>query len=104
MKKYRKTITFLLCTLLLLTGCGTNSPEENNTNPVPGQENNTSGERDSAPDEESTSTSATVPDHTEVFTDRDYRTDYDGADSTLIQLNGSKPLKKGDFSNRHKRK
>lgn len=89
MKKYRKTITFLLCTLLLLTGCGTNSPEENNTNPVPGQENNTSGERDSAPDEESTSTSATVPDHTEVFTNRDYRTDYDGGDSTLIQLNGS---------------
>lgn len=74
----KKLLPILLISVLLLSGCMTNSPDStDNTNDIT---ENTSSET-----AENTNYSNI---NSDMFTDRDYKTDYDKSKSVLIKLNG----------------
>ena len=77
--KNKKRILSLFCiAMLLLAGCGKNSStDDKNTD-------NTDNAEDT-----NTITSVTTVDESEMFSDRDFETDYDESKSVLIQLNGN---------------
>ncbi len=81
MKKWI-SVTFVLIWLLsVFTGCGDTGPTDSDGRVSGGTETSadTSGQAEANP----------VQADTDVFTERDYKTDYDESGSVLIQLNGS---------------
>lgn len=103
MKKYNKLCFAGLCALALIAGCATPggtegslpTPSGNSAdNPIaPNNSGNISDLNGVADNQENssgeTNITVTVIDGSEVFTERDYETDYTVSDSVLIQLNGT---------------
>lgn len=74
--KRRKIFSLLLILTLLMSGCGSQKAEESTSENSDTQ----------STEEESSNSNVSV---TDMFTDRDYRTDYDEANSVIIELNGN---------------
>lgn len=74
--KRRKIFSLLLILTLLMSGCGSQKSEESISENSDTQ----------STEEESSNSNVSVID---MFTDRDYRTDYDEANSVIIELNGN---------------
>ena len=74
--KRRKIFSLLLIMALAMSGCGSQKAEESATENTDTQ----------TTEEETTESNVTAAD---MFTDRDYRTDYDEASSVIIELNGN---------------
>lgn len=76
MKIKKKIPSLLLVLMLLLAGCGNNSSSTDDKNNNSNNDANTN-----------TGTTSII-DEADMFTDRDYKTEYDESKSVLIQLNG----------------
>ena len=81
MKKWISVAFILIWLLSVFTGCGDTGPTDSDGRVSGGTETSadTSGQAEANP----------VQADTDVFTERDYKTDYDESGSVLIQLNGS---------------
>ena len=81
MKKWISVAFVLIWLLSVFTGCGDTGPTDSDGRVSGGTETSadTSGQAEANP----------VQADTDVFTERDYKTDYDESGSVLIQLNGS---------------
>ena len=112
MRKYNKLYLAGLCTLALLAGCAAPGGTEGGL-PTPSENNNIQSSSDDTKDKTETpdgsgsisdsngtgdntddntdesSVTVTVIDSSEVFTERDYKTEYSISDSVRIQLNGT---------------
>lgn len=81
MKNTKKLLALLLVSVLIFTGCGKNSSTDENDS-----DNSTNNASD---DIETGTVTSTVIDEADMFTDRDFETDYDKSKSISIKLNGS---------------
>ena len=81
MKKLKKHLALILASMLILTGCGKNSSTEDNNADI-----GTSNTNNSSSDSEITST---VINEADMFSDRDFKVNYDESKCVKIQLNGT---------------
>lgn len=88
MKKWISVAFVLIWLLSVFTGCGDTGPTDSDGRVSGGTKTSadTSGQAEANP----------VQADTDVFTERDYKTDYDESGSVLIQLNGSTAMATSD--------
>lgn len=80
MRNTKRLLALFLASMLIFTGCGKNSSTDENDS-----DNSTNNASD---DTETGTVTSTVIDETDMFTDRDFETDYDESKSITIKLKG----------------